>query len=106
MRSGYGTVFEISSGGTYEHFRRRTEDVHGNGISPAVFLVCVLPPSAEAQEIHIGRRIHGAQRAVEIERSDSRLEVPTLGKDDLKNVAGGDELLGTADAFEEFRLGS
>ena len=57
---------------------------------------------AESQEKHIGRWIHRPQRAVEIKRSDSGLEIPALRKHYLKNISGGDVLLGAPDAFEEW----
>ena len=58
----------------------------------------------ETKEVHIRRRIYGAESAVEIERRDGRLEVPALGEHDLEDIAGGDVFLGAADALEKLCL--
>jgi len=54
--------------------------------------------------IHVGRRVHGAQGAVEIEGRDAGLEIPALREHDLEDVSGGDVVFGAADAFEKFFL--
>ena len=112
VRACDGPVLEFRPGDAHQHFRRRSEHVHGGYADPFVawflraagfFPGKALP--AESQEKHIGRWIHRPQRAVEIERSDSGLEIPALRKHYLENISGGDVLLGAPDAFEELRLG-
>ena len=95
--AGDGAVFEVASagGGADEHFGRGTDDVHSGGILAG----------AEAQEIHVGGRVDGAEGAVKIEGRDAGLEVPTLGEDDLEDVSGRDVLFGATDAFEELFFG-
>ena len=61
---------------------------------------------SEAEEVHIRRRIDGAEGTVEIEGIDGRLEIPALRENDLENIAGANVFLGAADAIEELGLGS
>src|ERR1700757_3441363 len=44
---------------------------------------------AETQEVHIWRWIYHAERAVNIEGVDTRLEIPALREHDLKDVSRG-----------------
>ena len=58
----------------------------------------------EAQEEHIGAGIDGAQRAIDLEAVQLRLDVEALREDGLKDVAGGDVLLGAGDGGQEVLL--
>ena len=46
----------------------------------------------EVEEVHVRRRVHGAQPAVDAERLDRRRRAPALGRDHLVGVAGVDVL--------------
>ena len=56
---------------------------------------------AHAQEIHVRRRIHRAQRAVDIERRDFGNEIKALRQHDLKDVAGCNVFFGALDRFHK-----
>ncbi len=51
----------------------------------------------ELQIEHVGRRVDGAKRAVDLERVGRDVELQTLREHDLKDVARGDVLLGALD---------
>ena len=60
---------------------------------------------AEAEEVHVRRRVDDAQGAVDLEGVDAGLAVETLREDALEDVAGGDVLLGGGYGLEEGGLG-
>ena len=59
---------------------------------------------AQFQEEHVGRRIDEPQRPIEIHRRQVEIRFKALARDELENVAGGDELLARADHGFEFLL--
>ena len=66
----------------HQHLRRRPDDRE----------------SAHAHEIHVGRRVHVAQRAIDRERIGRDVRLEALREDRLVDVAGGDVLLDGAHA--------
>ena len=68
-----------------EHLRRRSDD----------------RDAAHADEVHVRRRVHVPQRAVDRERVGGDVGLEPLREHDLIDVAGGDVLLGRADLFLE-----
>ena len=77
MRARDRPVFQLASRNPHQHFGRRSENVR----------------VVHLQKIKIGRRIHLAQRAVQIERRDFGSEVEALREHDLKDVARGNVFL-------------
>ena len=63
---------------SHQHFRRRPDD----------------RPAADAQEVHVGRRIHVPKRTIDGERVGSDRRFESLRQHDLIDVAGRDVLLG------------
>ena len=51
------------------------------------------PAQTHSQEVHIGRRVHNAQRAVNRKRIDSGVDVKALRIDGLKNISRGNVVL-------------
>ena len=106
-RAGDGAVLDVAAVDADEQLGRGADDVARGGFRRCfAFLPCffaeaspVLEP--EAQEVHVGRRIDDAQRAVDLEGVDAGGAVEALREHALEDVAGGDVLLGRFDRAEE-----
>ena len=59
----------------------------------------------KAEKVHIGTGIDGAQGAIDLEAVGLRLDVEALREDGLKDIAGGDVLLGAGDGGEKIIFG-
>src|SRR5947209_18450227 len=57
---------------------------------------------AEPEEIHIRRRVHGAQRAIKVEGLHARYEIQPLRQHDWKDVAGRNVFLSVSHAAKKF----
>ena len=69
----------------HQHLRRRADD----------------GAAADAEEIHVGRRVHVAERAIDGERIGGERRLEALREHHLIDVAGGDVFLGRADHLLE-----
>ena len=59
---------------------------------------------AESQKVHIRRRVHDPQRAIDLKRIDARLTVEALREHALEDIARGDILLRLRHGLQERRL--
>src|SRR6185437_1652553 len=86
--SGDGAVLKLVASNADQHFRRRAENGH----------------VSHAEEVHIRRGIHAAQRTIDAERRHTGIKLKAERRHGLKDVTGHDVFLDSLNGLEEALL--